>query len=307
MTIASLVFNQVAIMLVLMALGYYAFRKQFLSLQGSKDLSLILMYVVSPTIQIKSFMIESSPEKTQMLFNSIWVGLIAFLIALVIAHLTSRKNPLFNFGIGFSNAGFIGIPLIYNTLGPDAVFYMLAYLTMSIIGMWTYGIFVMTQRKEDISLKKIVRNPVLIFLVIGLVLYFTQWKLPTFAIDVINFIAPLNTPLAMFVIGALIAEIPFKSIFTDKAIYKATFTRLILVPVVTGIVFFFLPGTSTQAMLMKTAILIVSAAPSAANTAILAHLFGFDASQGVKMVCLSTLLSILTIPLVVFIFERFVG
>lgn len=294
-------------MLVLMALGYYAFKKRFLSLQGSKDMSNILMYIVSPAIQIKSFMIQSTPEKTQMLFNSIGVGFVAFVISIAVGHLFFRKKPMFNFGIAFSNAGFIGIPLIYNTLGPDAVFYMLAFLVMQIIAMWTYGIYVMTQRRDSISVQKIVRNPVMVFLVIGLVLYFTQWQLPEFAVSIINFITPLNTPLAMFVIGALIAEIPFKSIFTDKSVYMATFLRLILTPLLVAVAFLFLPGTSTQAMLMKTAILIVSAAPAAANTAILAHLFGFDASQGVKMVCLSTILSIVSIPAIVFVFEHLVA
>lgn len=307
MNLSLLVLNQVSIMLLLMALGYYAYKKKILSPQGSKDLSLILMYLVTPAVQLKSFMIESSPEKTQIFFNSIGFGLLAFVVSVLIAHLLYRKNGTYNFGVTFSNAGFIGIPLVYNTLGSEAVFYILSYLAMSIIGMWTYGVFVLTKRPDSISFKKILRNPIITFVFIGLFLYFTQIKLPPIGVDILNFIAPLNTPLAMFVIGSLLAEIPFKSIFNDLKVYPAVLARLILVPVVTGIVFSFIPLQGEQATIMKIAIFIISAAPAGANTAILPQIFGLDATQGVKMVCLSTILSILTIPALVFLFERLIA
>lgn len=303
MNLSYLVLKQVSIMLILMAVGYYAFRERFITPEGSKDLSSILLYVVTPAVTIKSFLIESTPERTRILFSSMGLGIIAILVTLIIAHLFYRNNRTLDFGVAFSNAGFIGIPLIYNTLGPEAVFFMLAFLTMSIITVWTYGIFIMTGKRDSISLAKIIRNPILTFVVIGLVLYFTQLKLPGLVVDTMNYITPLNTPLAMFVIGAMIAEIPFKSIFNDLRIYKAAFVRLILIPLVTGLIFVFIPGEGEQFALMKTAIFIVAAAPTAANTAIFANIFKLNPADGVKIVCLTTVFSILTIPVVVYMYE----
>lgn len=304
MNVSLLVLKQVSIMLVLMSLGYYAYRKRFLTPQGSKDLSAILMYIIVPAVTIKSFMIESTAEKTRILFNSLGFGAVSLVITVALAFLFFRKNRTLSFGVTFSNAGFIGIPLIYNTLGPEAVFYMLAFLTMQSITMWTYGIFTLTGKKESMSLKTILRNPVLLFTAIGLVLYFTQWQLPGFVLDTLNFMTPVNTPIAMFVIGSMIAEIPFKVILGDPHIYKAAAVRLLIIPAAVGLAFAFMPGGSDQALLMKAAILIVSAAPSAANTAILSKLLNLEADDGVKIVCLTTVLSVATIPVVVFLYEQ---
>lgn len=305
MNVSSLVLNQVVLMLVLMALGYLAVKKKFLSSQGSKDLSYILMYIVSPAVMLRSFMIESSPEKTQLFFQSIGLGLVAFFISVVVAYLVERKHPLFNFGITFSNVGFIGVPLVYSTLGPDAVFYILPFLAIVTIAMWTYGVYTVTQDAHRITLMKIIANPVMWFLGIGLIVYFTQWPVPTFARDVIMMITPLNAPLAMFVVGALLTELPLSKIFSEKKVYWASFIRLIVIPLITLAVFVLIPG-SKDSLLPKVALLMVASAPSGANTAIFAHMFDLDATEGVQLVCFSTLSSVLTLPLIIYIFERFI-
>lgn len=305
MNVSSLVLNQVALMLGLMALGYLAVKQGFLTKQGSKDLSHILMYIVSPAVMLRSFMIVSTPEKTQLFIQSIGLGLLAFIISLLVAFLFERKHPLFNFGITFANVGFIGVPLVFNTLGPDAVFYILPFLAIVTIAMWTYGIYTVTQDPHRITLKKILQNPVMWFLGIGLVLYFTQWTLPKFVGDAINLITPLNSPLAMFVVGALLTELPLTKIFSEKKVYGASFIRLILIPLITLGVFLLIPGDSSS-ILPRVALLIVASAPSGANTAIFAHMFDLDATEGVQLVCFSTLSSILTLPLIIYIFERFI-
>lgn len=305
MNVSSLVLNQVALMLGLMALGYLAVKQGFLTKQGSKDLSHILMYIVSPAVMLRSFMIVSTPEKTQLFIQSIGLGLLAFIISLSVAYLFERKHPLFNFGITFANVGFIGVPLVFNTLGPDAVFYILPFLAIVTIAMWTYGIYTVTQDPHRITLKKILQNPVMWFLGIGLILYFTQWTLPKFVGDAINLITPLNSPLAMFVVGALLTELPLTKIFSEKKVYGASFIRLILIPLITLGVFLLIPGDSSS-ILPRVALLIVASAPSGANTAIFAHMFDLDATEGVQLVCFSTLSSILTLPLIIYIFERFI-
>lgn len=303
--ISQLVFQQVLVMLIFILLGFILFKKKMVSKQGSKEMTLILLYLVTPAVQINAFYISSSPERTRVLALSLIYGLIAFAVGLIIAMLFFKKNSLLQFGVTFCNAGFIGIPLIYSTLGQEAVFFALPYLTLQIIGMWTLGVYMMTQDAHHISAKKVLSNPVFIYVILGLVLYFFQIPLPSAVENIIDMLVPLNTPLAMIVVGSLVAEANFKTLFKDVHLFVAAFLRLILSPLLIALIFVFLPGTSDSEFLMKSAVLIVAAAPTAANMAIFANLFDMDADQGIKLVSMTTIFSIVTIPFIVYVFEIF--
>lgn len=302
--ISQLVFNQVALMLGLIFVGYIAFKFKILTKEGSKEFSRILTLIVTPVVIIHSFLVESTPEKTGTLLFSLLIGFIALFVTFGFAFLTKRKNPILQYGVSFANAGFIGIPLIYSSLGSEAVFYMLPFFSLQVISTWTLGVFMLTRDKNMISLKQLMVTPTIWAIVIGLFMYFTQIQFDAFTMNLIDYIRPIYSPLAMFVIGALLAEIRFKDMFGDKEVYLAIFYRLVLIPFLIMLIFTFIPGFSELQLLTKTAVLIVSSAPAGANTAILAHMFDLKSHQAVKMVTLSTLLSVLTIPLIVYIFEN---
>ncbi len=301
--LSLIVFNQVAIMVALIAVGYLAFKLNILSKEGSKEISRLLTMIITPVVIVKSFMVESSPEKTQMLLYSLMLGLISLLITFIFAYFTEKKNPALQYGVSFSNAGFIGIPLILNTLGSEALFYMLAFFSMQIMSVWTLGIFMLTRDRHLISIKQLLKTPTIWAIFVGLAVYFLQISFPDNAMSIVNNMSSTYSPLAMFVVGTLLAEIKFKDMFGDNEVYIMIALRLIIIPLVIALVFVFIPGASELHLLTKTAIVIVSSAPAGANTAILSHMFDLKTDQAVKAVTLSTLLSVLTIPMIVFSFE----
>lgn len=298
-----IVFNQVVIMVGLIAIGYAAFKLNVLSKEGSKEISKFLTVFITPVVIVKSFMVESSPEKTQMLVYSLMLGAISLLITFIFAYFTEKKNPALQYGLSFSNAGFIGIPLILNTLGSEALFYMLAFFSLQVISVWTLGIFMLTRDRSMISLKQLLQTPTIWAIFVGLFVYFTQLTFPTSIISIIGNISATYSPLAMFVVGTLLAEIRLRDMFGDHEVYIMIALRLIIIPLVTAFVFVFIPGASELHILTKTAIVIVSSAPAGANTAILSHMFDLNTKQAVKAVTLSTLLSVVSIPIIVFCFE----
>jgi malate permease and related proteins len=299
MQLAQLVLNQVAIMLVLIFCGYFAVKKGYLSKQGSKDLGNILLYIITPAVIIQAFRMEYSDERTFNLLISAGLAFIAILISIIVAHIFYRKNGVLNFGVSFSNAVFMGIPLIYNTLGSDAVFYALAFVIFTAIGQWTYGIMVITHDKSVISVKKIIKNPIIYYVLMGMFLYFTQLKLPVILTQTIAYLVPLNTPVPMFMIGGFIAGLPFKSIFNQFYIYIASLVRLILVPIIVMFILKLIPSVSKDFETMKMAILLVASTPVGANVAIFAQQFNQDVKESAQVVSLSTLLSVITIPLII--------
>lgn len=299
MQLAQLVLNQVAIMLVLIFCGYFAVKKGYLSKQGSKDLGNILLYIITPAVIIQAFRMEYSYERTFNLLISAGLAFIAILISIIIAHIFYRKNGVLNFGVSFSNAVFMGIPLIYNTLGSEAVFYALAFVIFTAIGQWTYGIMVITHDKSVISLKNIVKNPIIYYVLIGLILYFTQLRLPIILTQTMAYLVPLNTPIPMFMIGGFIAGLPFKSIFNQFHIYIASLVRLVVVPLIVMFVLKLIPSVSQDFETMKMAILLVASTPVGANVAIFAQQYNQDVKESAQVVSLSTLLSVITIPLII--------
>jgi len=305
MKLSLLLLNQVGIMLILMSIGYYTYKKGFFSSEGSKDFGSILMYVVTPMVVIKSFSIEYTQEKTWLLFISFLLAIVAQGLSIIVAYVFFKKDKVLNFATAFPSTGFIGIPLVYNTLGPSAVFFIVSYATLTSIGQWTYGILTLTGDRKMLHISKITKNPMVVFTLIGLLLYFTQVQLPGLVTQTVNYIAPLNTPLAMFVIGGFIARIPLKEIFNNLKIYFSSFIRLIFIPILTAIILLLIPSSSETFATMKIAVLIVASAPVGVNITIFAQKYGQDAGESVKVVCLSALLSIITIPMILYLYTLF--
>lgn len=100
----------------------------------------------------------------------------------------------------------------------------------------------------------------------------------------------------MIVLGVYLAQIPLKSIFMDKTAYKCSLVRLLIIPVLTILLMMVFP---TKYLTVKLTVLIAAAAPAGSNVAVFAQLYGKDYTAAVKEVCLSTLLCILTMPVVI--------
>lgn len=297
MEIAGLLLNQIFIMFVLMCLGFVFYRIGFISDQGSRDIGKILLYLVIPVVIIRNFMIERSTENIDALVSSTLISIVAMAVAIIVSWTVfGRKDGVSNFSTSFSNAGFIGIPLISAALGGNAVFYISMMVVLINVLQWTYGVYVMTGNREVMKPQKIAVNPIVIAVAAGAVLFLTQIQMPVIVTDVFDLIAGLNTPLAMMVSGVYLAQSDLKAMLFRKKIYAVSFLRLILIPMLTLLVFRFLPfGSST----VKMAVLIAAACPVGSNVAIFAQAYHADYRSAVEQVCMSTILCLITLTGVV--------
>ena len=161
----------------------------------------------------------------------------------------------------------------------------------------------MTDSLECIQAKKLAKNPILISMIIGLLLFFTQLPLPKVVTQSLSSLASLNAPVAMIILGIYLAQADLKSIFTTPHFYWVSAVRLLIIPVITG---FFLVVFPAQPA-VNLAILIAASAPIGSNVAIFAQLYQLDYTKAVSEVCLSTVLSILSMPVVVAIFSLLIS
>lgn len=297
MEIVSLLFRQNVIMFLYLCIGYMLYKKKVITAHGSGEIGRLLLHVIMPAAIIKSYIKDYSGEMLAGFLVSFGAALFALLLAMLISRLVFRhRSAIRQFGAAFSNAGFIGIPLVQMTLGEEAVFYVASFVAILNILQWTYGVFIMTGDRTQISLKKITTNPIAVSLAIGLLLFFLPVKLPAIVTGVIGTLASMNGPLAMIVLGAYLAQVPLKELFTDRLTYLCAAVRLILIPVVTMLCLFLIPedfGT------VRLAVMLAAAAPVGSNVAIFAQIYDKEYTDAVKDVCLSTVLSILTMPVVI--------
>ena len=124
MNIAIILFNQIIVMFLLMFVGTYLYKKQLVTIEGSKQLGNLLLKIVVPIVILKSFAVEYSDEKQQILIITFILSLFVLLISMIVSHIIYKKDPILNFASSFSNVGFIGIPLVQAVLGDDSVFYI---------------------------------------------------------------------------------------------------------------------------------------------------------------------------------------
>ena len=297
MEIVVILLKQVVIMYILMFIGFFAYKKKMLSDQGTRDIGKILLNVAIPIVVISNFCVERSAEKTAELFSSLLISLVCMALSIAVAFLLfHKKNRVGEFAAAFSNAGFIGIPLVQATFGAHAVFYISMMIVLINLLQWSYGVYTITDDRSYINLKKVAKNPIVISVAIGLLLYFSGLRMPSIVSSLFSIIGGLNTPLAMMVSGVYLAQSDLLSMVRKKEIYRVCAARLIFVPLAIMAVFRFLPlGSAT----IKMSILLAAACPVGSNVAIFAQQFNKDYKKGVEYVCVSTLLSILTLPLVI--------
>ena len=292
----SILLRQIAIMALLMAVGILLSRRGFLSPQGTKDLGAILLRIIIPCVIVKSYITTYSRERLLELALSAGLALAAFILAMGIAYLVyGKRRRIENFASAFCNAGFIGIPLAQAVIGDEGVFYMAASVALLNLFQWTYGVYIMTDRRDSISAKTIAKNPVVIAIVIGIALFLSRLPVPGIVTSTLGYIAGMNTPVAMILMGTYMAKLPWRKLL-DKRAYGCVLFRLVIIPAVVLLVFWALPISNQNVAL---AAYLAAATPVGANICVFAQQYDCDYEFSVVTVCLSTVLSIVTVPLMV--------
>lgn len=293
---ALIILRQIVIMFFYMAIGLTLFKKQLITKEGSKSIAHLLLYVVLPCVVIKSFCVERTAEKAQWLIISIAGAAVLLGLAMTMSHLLFRKNPIDDFGVSFSNAGFMGFPLITAVLGGEAVFYAAGFVAFLNALQWTYGQSLLSGDSSMRSFKAVIKNPLVVAMGIGLVIFFAGLPMPSILMTGISSLAALNGPLAMMILGVYLAQTEIKSMFTDIHLYYISAVRLVLIPILSLVIMKVFMGRYGD---ISTSLMLACCAPIGSNVAVYAQKLNLDYTYAVKTVCLSTILSVVTMPLLI--------
>ncbi len=294
--LAGKLLHQVIVMFLLVAAGYWMARTGKISRDGSKNLGNILIYLSLPCVIIRGFQVEYTADTLPRLVASTLLAALILFVSAGVARLVSRRDDIGAFAGAFSNPSFFGVPLITAYFPESAVFYITGFVALLNLGQWTYGVSILSGEKVSFSPRKILTAPFTAGIAVGLFFLLTGLPIPYHLNKCIGYIAGLNTPLAMFTIGIYMTKVDFWKMFRRVSLYRISFSRLVLSPLLTIAILAFLPQFPDE---MRYSLLIAAACPVGSNIAVYADLLDKDYPYSVQTVVISAVLSIVTIPLIV--------
>lgn len=295
--------EQVLILFVIIAIGFICGKTKLINEAGSKVMADVVLYFVTPCVIINAFQREFDVTMLIKLIVSAVCSVGILSASVIIAqlifknHVCSRATVL-KFATVFSNCGYMSLPLQQALLGDDGVFYGATFVAMFNIFVWSYGIITMKgkgEKGEKGAGLKILINPGIIGTAVGLVLFLCSVTLPRVVSMPISYMAALNSPVPMLIIGYYLSCANLKKAFTDVWAYVAMALRLVIIPLVTlGVLL--LCGIKDT---LLVSLIIATASPVAAITTMMSAKYGHDTELSVSLVSASTLISLITMPVVV--------
>lgn len=320
---ATVVLQQAFIMLILILIGAGCFKLHILSKASVGELSSLVLKVVNPIV---IFMAYQREFKAELVHNLGWTFLltaIAYAIAALVAYLCirdreGRETVIERFSSIYSNCGFMGIPLVMAMFGYEGVFYLTAFLTGFNALVWSHGVMMMSGQRSLKSLAKVLRSPAIIAIVLGMISFFSRGLFGHLfpgedagqpylflrtagglILETFEMVGSLNTPLAMFVAGATIAQTNLPGVVRKPRIFYVSLLKLIVIPLICILVFRLLPVDRTAEMTVTAA----SAAPSAAICTMMSLSYKRNAAYASEIFGVTTLLSVATMPLMMVAYE----
>lgn len=291
---------QVIVLMILMLLGVIVAKTKIIGDTGIKNITDLVLTFVTPCVIIKSFIREFDVAVLKNLLFSFLIAILAHVLFIVLGFVFVHSKDkvaerVLRFGIIFSNCGFMSLPLQQALLGDEGVFYCSSYITIFQIFIWTYGVFLMSGDKKNLTAKKIVLNPGIIAFLIGFIIFVLSIPVPNVIKQPIEYMAALNTPLPMIIIGYHLASSNVMRVFKSFASVLSILLRLLILPfLAVGIMY--LCG-------IRGAILVSSGisfcAPVGAMATMFASRFNADTELSVSFVSVTTLLSVITMPILI--------
>lgn len=297
----QIVAQQVGILFLLIFVGYICCKKNIFSGDSVKQTTDLLFYVITPCVIIKAFQIEFDQRLASGLFIAFVCAVASHLISIAISSFffknkENRQRNVLRFGVIYSNCGFMALPLAQAVLGDEGVFYCSAYVAIFNLFAYTQGVRMM--KKSDgvkMPVWKTLINPGTIGIAAGLPFFLLSAPLPALIYQPVKYLAEMNTPLAMIIIGTYLARTHLPSMLKEKTVYLSGLLRLVAIPLLMFGLFYIcgIRGVLLSAMVISVC------APPAATTIMFAAKFDNDADLASKQVSLLTLLSIVTMPVLV--------
>lgn len=304
-----LTLEKVAVLFLLIVIGFIAGRANLISEKGQKDITQLVLYITMPATIFSAMQLEMNAERLSTSFTILGVMIFCYIVMFVVGIVVSRRLPLsdgkkdiFQTALLLSNTSFMGYPIIQSLLGPEALFYAVvgAGFIFEIVS-WSLGVYLISRNGTEsagFNWKKVVFSPGILSILVGLIFFAFQLNVPEPIHSVIQTMSPATSPLAMIVIGLMLSRSNIQEALKNKVLYLAAILKLLVVPVIITLA---LKAVGISGPALVIPVMMISM-PTASYVAMFSNNYGNDANFASQIVFLSSLLSMISIPLITLLF-----
>lgn len=298
-----LLLQQMIVLFIYIVIGYTAARKGIIDEDFSKKISWIVVEVANPALTVSAVVNGDGTIKGRDLLLTVLLAVIILCGMVVLSQIIPRlfrirgeKRKVYTLMTAFNNIGFMGFPVIVAVYGAEALLYASVFSVIFNVIIYTYGIqTIRSDRQGKIEWKQIL-NIGVFSSVVAIGIYLTEIPTPEFFRATMSGLGNLTGPLSMIVIGISLTSINIKELFTDMQLLSYSFVKLLVIPIAAMLVI----NRFVDNEMLCGVCMIMLATPAASMTAMLAQQYGSEENGtfGAKGVALTTLLSVITIPIV---------
>ena len=298
---ASTILDQTIIMLILIGVGVLCAKTKLISEASNKDLSRFVLQVVNPVVIFMSYQKPYKAELAKNLLLTFVISLAAMSVMIILSYFLVRRKEgreleIERFSSVYSNCGFMGIPLVNALFGDEGVFYLTAFITVFNLIVWTHGVILVSGEKDFKQVVKVFYSPTIISILLGLITFFLEIRLPATASSALGFIKDVNTPMAMIVSGVTIAATDVPKLLKNYRVYYVCFLKLVVMPLILAVPLSIFTNFDDK---VRMTVLVAAAAPPAAMCTLLSIRYGKNSVYASEIFTAGTILSVGTLPLVV--------
>lgn len=305
--LSLILLQQIAQLFIIIFLGWAIVKAGILKSEDSKTLSMVLLYIITPCVILNAFQIERTVDTVRMMELSLLSAVILSVLSIVLGGLLAkpfRLDIVETASVMYPNCTNMVIPLVIGAFGEDWVIYVTCYSMVQTILVWTHA-RILISGKRKISLRDLVCNVNILAIMLGLFLFVFQLRLPGVIQSASSMAGDTIGPVAMLIIGMLMAGIDMQRLRSYRQIWKPVLLRLIVLPVILVCVAKY-SGLAALAPHGETLIIISLLsviAPSANIVPQFSQMFGRDALYASLINTVTMLLCIITMPLMITLFQ----
>lgn len=298
------IYQEVLVLFLMIGIGFYARKKEMINKQVNRGLVELLLNITLPLLIVVSFNFKIQPEVMRVALQIFVVSLLFhygmfFLSAFFFPMFRPSARSVLRFGAVFSNCAFMGYPILLAVYGKIGVFYGSIFSAPFNIAIWTAGVLLFKNKYDLKSIGKAFLNPGVLAVGLGFFLSFFSITLPYPFLKSAELIGWMTTPLSMIVVGSMLGEIHYREILSGFAVYYVSVLRLVFIPL--GL-FLVLYAFGIRGVTLGVCVICASM-PVAASTAAFSERYECEPTLASRSVFISTLLSIVTIPLIITLIE----
>lgn len=307
MHISILLMEQIIQLFLMIFMGFLIVKAKLLNSEDSKILSIIVLYLIIPCVIINAFQVDYTPQTVKGLLIALAGSVMTQVILLIVVSILGRVfhlNEVEVASIYYSNSGNLIVPIVTFILGKEWVLYGCVFMSVQLVFIWTHCKKIIS-RESVYDWRKIVLNINMISIAIGIVLFLTRIHLPAIINNTLSAVGSMIGPASMIVTGMLFAGMDFKQIFASKRVYFVTFLRLIVVPAIALVLikFSYLASLSSNGPKIMLIVFLAIITPSASTVTQMCQVYGNDSQYASAINVVTTLLAIITMPLMVMLFQ----